>query len=185
MQMDAGLDTGEVLNRTSFPISALDTAGMVHDRLIEVGAPLLIETINQIATGSLVSEPQNNADTCYAAKIHKAEAEIDWTKSATDLDRMVRAFNPVPVAYTALGTERLRIWQAYPLTEGAAAKPGVIASSSKEGIDIGCGSGLLRLKTVQLPGKKPTAVAELLRGNADRFKVGVKFGSEHSGYSRS
>ena len=185
MKIDAGLDTGDVLNRTSFPISTMDTAGMVHDRLIEIGAPLLIGTINQIAAGSLLPEPQQNADTCSAAKIHKTEAEIDWTESATDLDLMVRAFNPVPIAYTTLGEERVRIWQAYPLTEGAAVEPGVIARASEEGIDIGCGSGLLRLKTLQLPGKKPIAVAELLRGNADRFKQGVKFESKRSGNSGS
>ncbi len=178
MQMDAGLDTGEVLSRTSFPIGTIDTAGMVHDRIIEVGSPLLVETIDQIAAGTAHSEPQDNAETCYAAKIHKAEAEIDWTQSVTDLDRKIRAFNPVPVAFTTLGNDRLRIWQVYPLADNAtAAKPGVIAGSSEEGIDVGCGSGLLRLKTLQLPGKKSTPVSELMRGNAARFKVGTKFGT--------
>lgn len=180
MQMDAGLDTGDVLARTAFPIRAIDTAGMVHDRLIEQGAPLLVQTIEDIAEGRANPVRQNDNETTYAAKISKAEAEIDWKQSAETLDRKIRAFNPTPVSFTSLGKERLRIWQAYPMQSSSApeqGQPGCILSASPEGIDVLCGEGVLRLKTLQLPGKKPTEVAELLRGNAARFQPGLLLGN--------
>ncbi len=179
MQMDAGLDTGDVLARTAFPIRAIDTAGMVHDRLIEKGTPLLVQTIADISTGKTQAEQQNDGNKTYAAKISKAEAEIDWNQSSQEIDRKIRAFNPTPVAFTHLGKERLRIWQAYPLQTSstlAGAKPGCILLASSEGIDVLCGAGVIRLKILQLPGKKPTDVAELLRGNANRFQVGQYLG---------
>jgi methionyl-tRNA formyltransferase len=183
MQMDAGLDTGDVLSRAAFPIRAIDTAGMVHDRLIEHGAPLLARTINQIAEGSAVADKQDEQYKTYAAKITKAEAEIDWALSALELDRKIRAFNPSPVAYTHLKGDRIRIWQAYALDEQEqkpdqlkSREAGRIFACNTEGIDVACGQGVLRLKIVQLPGKKPTAVDELLRGNADRFQLGSRLG---------
>ena len=184
MQMDAGLDTGDVLSRVAFPIRALDTAGMLHDRLAEQGAPLLLETINQIAAGTAKPSKQDDRYKTYAAKISKAEAEIDWNLSALEIDRKIRAFNPAPMAYTTLGTEHLRIWQAYPLTESEQQKQpgrgdaGTILVSNPEGIEVACGKGVLRLKVLQLPGKKPTAVAELMRGNADRFQPGSHLGRQ-------
>ena len=183
MQMDAGLDTGDVLSRTAFPILPIDTAGTVHDRLIEKGAPLLVETLKQIEeqTGSL--QPQDSSAATYAAKITKAEAEIDWSQTADEIDRKVRAFNPVPVAFTNSDGERIRIWEAYPLptpdslrNSKGQTRPGSIINGT-EGVDVVCGDGVLRLKALQLPGKKPTPIADLLRGNADRFQTGVTLGS--------
>jgi|SaaInlV_100m_DNA_5_1039725.scaffolds.fasta_scaffold02320_4 methionyl-tRNA formyltransferase len=182
MQMDAGLDTGDVLARCSFPLRAIDTAGMVHDRLIEQGAPLLVRTIEEIAKGHVKAEKQMDEQTTYAAKITKAEAEIDWSQSASVLDRKIRAFNPTPMAFTKVGEDRIRIWQAYPLPDDRNSEAGVvgqICAANAEGIDIQCGQGILRLKELQLPGKTPTAVAELLRGNASRFQVGTFLGNEN------
>ena len=182
MQMDAGLDTGDVIGRTAFPIRAIDTAGIVHDRLIEEGAPLLIDTINRIATGDITAETQKDEDSCYAAKIHKAEAEINWQQDANTIDRKIRAFNPVPVAYTNIGKDRLRIWQAYAInqsptnSETNTEQAGTIVACTEEGLDIACSDGLIRVKKVQLPGKKPVYIADLLRGNADKFVIGSQLG---------
>lgn len=181
MQMDAGLDTGGVLSRISFPLHALDTAGIVHDRLIEQGRPLLAKTIDAIAAGTAKSIAQDDEHKTYAAKITKAEAEIDWSLSSLEIDRKVRAFNPTPVSYTVLGTDRIRIWQAAPISETNAETPprtlpGTIVACNAEGIDVACGKGLLRLQQLQLPGKKPVSAADLLRGNADRFQLGSQLG---------
>ena len=184
MQMDAGLDTGDVLSRTSFPLRSIDSTGTVHDRLIQEGVPLLLRTIDEIATGKSVPSSQDDEFKTYAAKISKAEAEIVWSKSATELDRKIRAFNPAPVAFTTLAGDRIRIWQSYPLSDQSLiVRPenvvaGTILACSSDGIDVACGEGILRLKQLQLPGKKPTAVAELLRGNSDRFQLGSLFGSQ-------
>ena len=189
MQMDAGLDTGDVLSRASFYIQTEDTAGIVHDRLIEQGCPLLTKTIDAIAAGTAKPSPQDNEHKTYAAKFTKTDAEIDWNLSSLEVDRKVRAFNPTPVAYTTLGADRVRIWQAGPITETTAETsaeptpgtllgtiPGTIVACNAKGIDVACGEGLLRIKQLQLPGKKPVAVADLLRGNADRFQLGNQLG---------
>ena len=179
MQMDAGLDTGDVIGRSRFPIGDLDTAASVQDRLIEEGAPLLIDTINRLAAGEVKPEAQQSQDSCYAAKIHKAEAEIDWQQPAQLLDRKIRAFNPVPIAYTNIGKDRLRLWQATLVkqTQPTSTLPGTILSASPEGLDIACGKGVLRLTSLQLPGKKAVAVADLLRGHGDKFAPGRQLGS--------
>ena len=178
MQMDAGLDTGDVISRTKFPIGDLDTAGSVHDRLIAEGAPLLIETINQMACRTVEPEAQRDQDSCYAAKIHKAEAEIDWQQPAEVLDRKIRAFNPVPVAYTNIGKDRIRLWQATLVkqTQPTGTAPGTILSASPDGLDVACGKGVLQLTNLQLPGKKAVAVADLLRGHGDKFAPGCRLG---------
>lgn len=183
MQMDAGLDTGDVLSRIAFPILPIDNASAVHDRLIEKGTPLLVETLNQIEAQTHSREPQDNSSATYAAKISKAEAEIDWSLTADEIDRKIRAFNPVPVAFTTSAGARIRIWEAYPLVTPDTPRnaenkltPGYILESGADGVDVICGDGVLRLKVLQLPGKKPTAVADLLRGNASRFQLGEIFG---------
>lgn len=189
MQMDAGLDTGDVLSRISFPLQAADTAGIVHDRLIEQGCPLLTKTIDAIGAGTVIPSPQDNEYKTYAAKFTKAEAEIDWNLSSLQIDRKVRAFNPTPVAYTTLGADRVRIWQASAISETttetapgtvSGTLPGTIVACSADGIDVACGEGLLRIKQLQLPGKKPVAVADLLRGNADRFQLGNQLGDNQN-----
>lgn len=187
MQMDAGLDTGNIISRCAFPIRAMDTATIVENRLVEQGAPLLIETLDKIAIGPIKSEVQDDSLSCYAAKIHKAEAEIDWNLSATILDQKIRAFNPMPVSYTYIGADRLRIWQACPISLNTSnstapstkpsATPGTIVAASEEGIDVACGEGLLRIKRLQLPGKKAVEAAEALRGYAERFSIGTTLGA--------
>lgn len=179
MQMDAGLDTGDVISRCSFAINTTDTAAALETRLIQHGAPVLLETLNKIASGPVEAEKQDDSQSCYAKKIHKAEAEINWNEPAITLDQKIRAFNPMPVAYTHIGVDRVRIWQAHSINSNSttAMTPGTIAAANNEGIDIACSDGLLRIKALQLPGKKPTEAAEILRGHADKFAIGQILGA--------
>ncbi len=175
MQMDEGLDTGDMLNIVRCPIAADETAGTLHDKLATFGAPALITTLMQLATQSARREKQNNALTSYAAKITKEEAALNWHKSATELDRQIRAFNPTPVAYAAMNGERVKIYRAQPETD-TRAEPGEIISADKSGIVVGCGAkSSLRILDLQLPGGKILSAAEVLNGRAELFKPGHIF----------
>lgn len=175
MQMDEGLDTGDMLNIVRCTITDDETAGSLHDKLAKIGAPALIETLTQIAANTTVPEKQNNSLTCYAAKITKEEAALDWNKHATLLDRQIRAFNPTPVAYASIAGERVKIYRAHPEKKIAVTKsnvtPGEIISADKNGIVISCGeNSYLRILDLQLPGGKVLSAGEVLNGRADLFK---------------
>lgn len=177
MQMEAGLDTGPVLHTARTPIEGADTAASLHDRLAELGGRALLEALDGVAAGRLAPVPQNAAHATYAAKLEKAEAELDWTDSAADLDRRIRAFNPWPVAQTHLGDTVLRVWAARALPADHKAEPGTILGAGPDGIDVSTGAGVLRLERVQLPGKKPVTAAALLHGQAERFAPGRRLGA--------
>ena len=157
MQMAAGLDTGDMLVKREVPIESGTTAQLLHDRLAAVGGPALLEAIDALVEGRLVPEPQDETLANYAQKLAKDEAAIDWTQPAA-------AFNPWPVAQTTRAGEPLRIWEARAI-EGAAA-PGRVVAEGPEGIDIGCGEGLLRVMRLQLPGGKPLAARDFLNGRS-------------------
>jgi len=183
MQMDVGLDTGDMLNIVRCAIDADETAGALHDKLAAIGAPALIDTLQQLTTHTVQPEKQNDALTCYAAKITKEEAALDWNKNAVALDRQIRAFNPTPVAYGTIDGERVKIYRAraeLKTTTKLAAPfiPGQIVSADKTGIVIGCGeNSCLRIFDLQLPGGKILSAAEVLNGRADLFKPGRSFDS--------
>ncbi len=165
MKMDAGLDTGPVIAQTRCPIAADETAGSLHDKLAVLGAGILIETLPRIADGSAEAVEQDDTRANYADKITKQEARIDWQERADVLERTVRAFNPAPVAHACLNGQELRIWEANcDMDNGASRAPGKIIAVANSGIVVACGKGRLILKRLQLPGKKPVAVAELLNG---------------------
>jgi methionyl-tRNA formyltransferase len=162
MQMDAGLDTGPLLAAESLPIGDDDTAGSLHDKLAELGARLITATLARLARGPVTptAQPENGAS--YAAKISKAEAEIDWTDSAAAIGRKVRAFNPQPGASSSTRGVALKVWRAGPV--GQSGPPGKILGAGSDGIIVACGSGALCLQELQRAGGKRLPAAEFLAG---------------------
>lgn len=177
MQMDVGLDTGDMLVKSTCPITPEDTGGSLHDRLLTIGGPALLAALDQLQTGQAVAEVQDDTLSCYAAKLSKEEALLDWRLPADVLELKIRAFNPVPVAYTRLASnaadERIRIFQASVLAAtNKPVPPGTIVEVSPRGVGVACADHTLLLQEVQLPGKKVVSVEELLRGHGDYFRVG-------------
>ncbi len=165
MQMDEGLDTGPVLATRETPIAADETAGQLHTRLAELGAALLAEHLDSILSGALRAEPQPEEGACYAPRIRKSEARIDWSLSAVDIERRIRAYHPWPVAETAMAGERLRIHEAVVIGRPATvAEPGRILDSGADGIEVATGDGVLRLTSVQASGRRRMHAAEFVRG---------------------
>ena len=164
MQMDVGLDTGNVLMQSVLPIDAEDTAQTLHDKLAELGAESIVKALDLLAKSSLISVPQKESEATYAAKLSKGEARLDWHKSADELARAVRAYNPFPVAQLVLKGEVIRIWKAMPENQEQG-HPGTILSADKSGIRVACGKGVLRLLEVQKAGGKRLSVSQFLQGN--------------------
>ena len=174
MQMDKGLDTGAMLLKLTCPITGKDTAASLHDRLASLGAEAIITALDQLPT--LTATPQDDREATYAAKLTKQEAVIDWCRPAEELDRQIRAFNPWPVAQTCVNGQTLRIWSAQSLTDKANASPGTVIGCDKQGIDIACGEGVLRLTRLQPAGSKPMDVAAFLNGRPDWLIPGKQLG---------
>ena len=166
MQMDAGLDTGDMLYKVSCPIEPTDTAATLHDRLAGLGAMALVETLRRLDAGEVQPEKQDDAQATYAEKLQKSEALIEWSQSAEVLSRTVRAFNPWPVAFTRWHDQNLRIWFAQALKETRDAPPGTVLAESREGIDVATGEGVLRITQLQLPGGKALDAGQFLNAHS-------------------
>ena len=167
MQMEAGLDTGPVLLQRATPISAHDTGGSLHDRLASLGAEVLREGLQRVLDGfPLHPQAQPESGVTYAHKLEKAEAQLDWNEPAPALERKVRAFNPWPIAEAALAGERLRVWRAVALADNPAV-PGTLLAARREGIDVACGQGTLRILEVQREGGRRMAVGDYLNARPD------------------
>ena len=176
MQMDAGLDTGAMLATLSCPIGEATTAATLHDTLAGLGPPLLLDVLGDIHARQSSAQQQDDSQATYAHKMSKAEAEIDWTLTAKELDRRIRAFNPFPVCFSTLDQQRVRIWQAHPLDNGAsAAAPGTILAAGEEGILVSCGDGQLAIESLQLPGGKALTAAQVLSARHAQFAPGKQF----------
>ncbi len=159
MQMTAGLDCGPVFAAEPVSIGAVETAGELHDRLAGAGADLLTRQLDRIVAGQVAAEPQDETRATYAAKIRNADARLDWGITAAELERAVRAFNPVPGAWFMLGDERVKCWRAC-VGGNVDAPPGTIVSAGDAGIVIACGRGGLSLQSLQRPGRRPVTAAE-------------------------
>jgi methionyl-tRNA formyltransferase len=172
MQMDAGLDTGDMLVVERLPIQPDDTTATLHDRLAELGGRLMVETLEMAACGGLTRTPQPAEGVTYAHKIDKAESAIDWSHSADAIARRIRAFDPFPGASTTWQGEALKVWGAHVAQNiefeskdiNIKKREGTISSSNPEGVTVTCGQGHLTLTHLQRAGGKRLAVADFLRG---------------------
>lgn len=173
MQMDAGLDTGDMLLEETVPIDPADTTGTLHDRLAPLGARLVVEALTLAGRGGLVRRPQPAEGVSYAHKIAKSEAAIDWREPAPTLERRLRAFDPFPGATARLEGETLKCWHA--TLVDAHGEPGTILAVEDRGITVACGSGALRLDLLQRAGGKRLAAAAFLKGWP--LRVGQVFSS--------
>lgn len=175
MQMDAGLDTGDMLLKLACPITPDDTGGSLHDKLAGLGGKAIVQALANY--DALAPEPQDDSQACYARKLDKAEAAIDWHKPAEQLAREVRAFNPWPVSHTTLGGEILRIWEASVTADSDAMEPGTVLAATPEGIEVACGSGNLLLLQIQPAGSKPMTTAAFLNGRPGQIQAGMQLGA--------
>ena len=164
MQMNEGLDTGDMLTKVIVPIEDTDTGESLFDKLADAGAKLLIETIPQMEAGILKAEPQDDSLSTYAKMIKKEMGHIDWNKEAVVLERLVRGMNSWPSAYTHFNGKTLKVWEAAVETGDTGFVPGTVAEVTKNSIKVQTGKDLLVLKQVQLEGKKRMDVASFLLG---------------------
>jgi methionyl-tRNA formyltransferase len=163
MQMDEGLDTGDMLLERSSPIAVDDTAQSLHDKLAIQGADAIVAALDKLARGELTPKRQDNTQATYAAKLTKEEGRLDWRRSAADLSLSVRAYSPFPVAHASFKGEVWRIWQAKP--EMGRGNPGEILRADKQGVLVACGEDALLLTEIQKAGSKRMSAANFLAGN--------------------
>ena len=164
MQMDAGLDTGPMLAQHHLAIAPQDDAGSLHDKLAALGAEAIVRALAELAAGRVRALPQPAEGVTYAQKIGAQEAEIDWTRSCSEIERSLRALRPSPGARTRLRGESLKLWRAACAQEGGA--PGEVLASGADGVLVACGEGALRVTELQRAGGKRLPAAEFLRGCA-------------------
>ena len=162
MQMDVGLDTGDMLSIHPLAIAADDSAASLHDKLAALGADAIVATLAQL--DGCTPQPQPEEGVTYAAKLSKDEARIDWTQSAADIARAIRAYNPAPGAHTLLGGEALKLWQAHSVAGTAPA--GEVLRADADGVVVGTGAGLLVLTQLQAAGGKRLAAREFVAGRS-------------------
>jgi len=175
MQMDAGLDTGEMLFKHAIPIEEGDTAQTLHDKLAALGGKAIVEALSALQQDQFVPEAQDDTQATYAAKLTKEEGLVDWKKSAVEIARAVRAYNPFPGAQTQWQGESLKLWMAQALD--AEGEPGVVLAADKAGIVVACGQDALRITELQRAGGKHLTAAQFLAGN--EIKPGDRFLSKN------
>ncbi|MCP3129122.1 methionyl-tRNA formyltransferase [Shewanella sp. KJ2020] len=178
MQMDVGLDTGDMLLKTTLPIEDDDTSASLYEKLAEQGPTALLQALEGLANGTLAAEKQDETLASYAEKLSKEEARLDWNKSAKQLWQEVRAFNPWPVSYFEHQGNTIKVWQTQVSQATSNAEPGTIISASKKGIEVATGDGVLTLLSMQLPGKKPLSVADILNARGEWFSPNTRLNSE-------
>ena len=175
MQMDAGLDTGAAISSATVAIAPRETAGTLHGKLAAAGARAIVAALTRLARdGALERTLQPATGATYASKVERADAAIDWSAASEAIDRQVRAFDPVPGAATALGDLGVKVWSAEPITLATTAAAGTIVGTGKDGIDVACGQGVLRLREVQPASGKRMSAAAFAAGRG--VAAGMRFG---------
>ncbi|MEC4090355.1 methionyl-tRNA formyltransferase [Pseudoalteromonas rubra] len=175
MQMDEGLDTGDMLHIATCPIDEDETSASLYNKLAELGPGALVATLDKLAAGTLNAEPQDDAQANYAKKLSKEEANIDWQLDALQIERNIRAFNPWPVCYTQMQGQTVKIWQAQVIPQKGT--PGQVLSADKNGITIACGEQALTITQLQPQGKKPMSAQDFLNGRSDWVAPGSQVGA--------
>jgi methionyl-tRNA formyltransferase len=175
MQMDEGMDTGDMLLRQTCPIEANDTAQTLHDKLAEMGADSVLEALRLLQDNHLNPVKQDNDTACYAAKLTKREAQVDWRQDARQIERAVRAYNPFPVCHARLKGVPIKIWQAA-LSADQRGDPGKVIGVNRRGITVACGRDALRLEMLQRPGGKAQLTEQFLQ--AMPVEVGDDFDAD-------
>lgn len=178
MQMDIGLDTGDMLLKTHLPIEDTDTSASLYEKLAEQGPKALVQALFGLSEGSLKAEKQDETLANYAEKLSKEEARLDWHKSAKQLWQEIRAFNPWPVSYFDHQQSSIKVWQADYSNDKCTESPGTIIAATKQGIEVATADGKLIIKTMQLPNKKPLDVADILNARGDWFTAGICINQE-------
>ena len=164
MQMDEGLDTGDMLLKTEIPISPKETGGSLHDKLAEAGAKLCVETLKALEEKTVTGEKQGETPTAYARMLDKKLGNIDWSKGAAEIERLIRGLNPWPSAYTMWEGKVMKIWEAEIFEGQKENEPGTVVKVEKDGFFVQTGNGLLKITQLQIPGKKRMEAGAFLRG---------------------
>ncbi len=172
MQMDVGLDTGDMLYKLACPVTAEDTSATLYNKLAQLGPQGLLDTLSQLADGRAHPEKQDEALANYAEKLSKEEARLNWQLPAMQLERCIRAFNPWPMSFFNIDDQPIKVWQASVLPH-ADKQPGEIIQADKQGIQIATAEGVLNLLQLQPAGKKPMSAQDLLNSRREWFEPGT------------
>ncbi|MEZ8106408.1 methionyl-tRNA formyltransferase [Vibrio sp. 03-59-1] len=172
MQMDIGLDTGDMLSIATLPIETTDTSASMYDKLADLGPDALVHCLADIASGNAKPVKQDDELANYAKKLSKEEAKIDWTMDAQAIERCVRAFNPWPMSHFSVAENSIKVWQSRVEPQTTDKPAGTILKADKTGIYVATGSGVLVLEQLQVPGKKAMSVQDILNSRAAWFEVG-------------
>ncbi|MBL0528712.1 methionyl-tRNA formyltransferase [Aeromonas caviae] len=174
MQMDVGLDTGAMIRKVTCPIASDETSASLYDKLAGLGPQALVDTLDAMAAGGTAAEPQDDALANYAEKLSKEEARIDWSMDAVAIERCIRAFNPWPISWFEVAGQTVKVWQAEVVAQDHGQAVGTLLKADKQGIEVATGQGVLRLLTLQPPGKKAMSVSDLLNSRRDWFEPGTQ-----------
>ncbi|CNE20268.1 methionyl-tRNA formyltransferase [Yersinia nurmii] len=172
MQMDVGLDTGDMLYKIACDIQPEDTSASLYDKLAKLGPQGMLATLQLLAEGKAKPEVQDESLVTYAEKLSKEEARLNWSLSAAQLERCIRAFNPWPVSYFVIDEQPVKVWQAHILPAASHTLPGTIVQADKQGIQVATADGVLNMTQLQPAGKKPMSAADLLNSRREWFTIG-------------
>ena len=178
MQMDEGLDTGDMLLKTEVPLELEETGGSLHDKLAAAGASLCVRTLKALEEGTVTPKKQGESPTAYASMLKKEMGEIRWEEPAISIERLIRGLNPWPSAYTGWQDKTMKIWEAEVLEEDSGQEPGTVVRVDKDGFLVQTGKGLLKVTALQIPGKKRMEADAFLRGYS--MEPGEKLGIKNS-----